>query len=159
MLLLKVNLIDPYRLKWLKCHLDNKMLSPRSHLVWLRRLVQHPGINGRCRQVIGSCDGVNVAGQMKVKLYRKTQIIKDERVTDETSTCYCRNVRCRIERVAPVDTKPLKMGVNGLHSQHLMADDKCGFEQSNLPMAWILFHESLKILWHLLTVWNEPFDL
>lgn len=47
------------------------MTSSNGHLVWLRCLVEHPGINSCRHQVVGSCDGVNVTSQMEVKLKDK----------------------------------------------------------------------------------------
>lgn len=46
------------------------------HLVRLRRLVENTGINGSSHQVVGSCDGVNVTGEMKVELKRTKLINK-----------------------------------------------------------------------------------
>ena len=37
--------------------------------------MEHPGINGCCHQVIGSCDGMNVTSQMEVKLNGKEEEI------------------------------------------------------------------------------------
>lgn len=42
-----------------------------SHLVGLRRLVEHAGIDGRRHQVVGCCDGVDVTRQMQVELKKK----------------------------------------------------------------------------------------
>lgn len=47
------------------------MTSSQSHLVRLCGLMEHPGIDGCCHQVIGCCDGMNVTSQMEVEL--KTQ--------------------------------------------------------------------------------------
>ncbi len=46
--------------------------SSQSHLVGLRRLMEHPGIDGCCHQVIGCGDGMNVTSQMEVELKGKT---------------------------------------------------------------------------------------
>lgn len=43
------------------------------HLVRLRGLVEHAGVDGRSHQIVSSCDGVNVPSEMKVEL----QINKD----------------------------------------------------------------------------------
>lgn len=48
------------------------------HLVWLRRLVKHSGIDSCCHQVVGCCDGMNVTSQMEVELNRRRKTTKKQ---------------------------------------------------------------------------------
>lgn len=55
------------------------MTSSQGHLVGLRRLVEHPGVDGCSHQVIGCCDGMNVTSQMEVELKGKMGHKEEER--------------------------------------------------------------------------------
>lgn len=48
----------------------------RTHLVRLCSLVEHASVNGCSHQVVGCCDGVNVTGEMEVKLKWTDPLIK-----------------------------------------------------------------------------------
>lgn len=58
----------------------DSLTEARTHLVGLRGLVEHAGVDGCSHQVVGSCDGVNVTSQMEVELQPSKNPINKKRL-------------------------------------------------------------------------------
>ena len=58
---------------FVQCNLSQQQRSTevereRVHLVYLGGFVEHAGVNGCHHQVVGSCDGMDIASEVEVEL-------------------------------------------------------------------------------------------